>query len=150
MEKKVSERQFKKSVYERKSFRVRNFIITSCDYGAESNHLPFVRVSDLSGSWSVSFSQSSEMYLFMNFCLGREEMKDYLSSILTLWYTVTNSAWEDTEFMDDVCDAVISFQERLIERAPKATEEDDEKAINDMKTNDLLQSALNQKDKKEK
>lgn len=92
------------------------------------------RVSNAAGNWSEEFGEDNLMYTFLREAAADTRMDAYAHSVVALHYIVSNLMYPDPEFLGDVADAVSRLNARAMERVGAASEEDDARALEEVRT----------------
>lgn len=92
------------------------------------------RVSNVAGNWCEEYGEDSMMYTFLREAAADTRMDAYAHSVVALHWIVSNLMWPDPEFLGDVADAVSRLNARSMEREGTAGEEDDARALGEVRT----------------
>lgn len=108
-----------------KKVQIHNFVMVK--YKADKTS--FVKVSSVNGDWSVSYREDNIM--FMTIDMADESQHEGLYNVLVGMYGACNTV--DSEFTKDLFDALNRFYGRLKERQKPVSEEEDKRALNEVK-----------------
>lgn len=92
------------------------------------------RVSNAAGNWCEEFAEDNMMYTFLREAAADTRMDAYAHSVVALHYIVSNMLYPDPEFLGDVADAVSRLNARNMGREGTAGEEDDARALEEVRT----------------
>ena len=104
-----------------KRINIHNFVMMK----HRVDKLSFIRVSTVSGEWSMSYREGSIMFLVLDKAEGKEY--DALYNIFTAIYGISSII--DPELTSDVFDAINRYVERRKAEAVKVSGEEDRKIL---------------------
>lgn len=99
----------------------------------------FVKVSGLDGGWSVEWREDTIGFHMFD-TVESDEDWDALHVIMCNSFIV--STVFDAALQHDIVMAAESFSKRLVEEAPKATEEEDAEALNELRVQHEMEEEL--------
>lgn len=111
------------------------------------------RVTDIAASWRVEWDEDTEMYTFLRFATAVDKENntsndtlgydEYVSALLTVYYTATNLKFMDIEFLNSLADIVTKMSERNMKIA---SEEEDEKNLKELRTREEIMNTNEMKE----
>lgn len=116
--------------------RIGNFVITK-----ETNHY---KLQDVGGFWSIRISQFLMGYTVIDECIKSGSM-EYLEALVKVYYAVTTTP-PDTTMMSDMFTAYSALIDRMREKIPQVSEQEQQQILDDMeksmKNKDILVKAI--------
>lgn len=117
-----------------KIIQIHNFVVLKHKVDKTS----FIKVSTVAGNWSVSYREDNILYLTLD--MADESQYEGLYNVLVGMYGACNTV--DSEFTKDLFDALNRFYERLKEQQKPVTEEDEKRALNEVKAMEELRKEI--------
>lgn len=104
-----------------KKIQIHNFVMLKYKVDKTS----FIKVSSVAGDWSVSYREDNIMYLTID--MAKEEEYEALYNVFTGMYGACNIV--DPDFVKDMFDAMNRYFEKLKEKRPAVSDEEDAKIL---------------------
>ncbi len=90
-------------------------------------------VKAVNGFWTLRFRDDNLMYARLKMLIEEKTLHEYLSTYITTVYLISNTT-PDIDYFNDFFKSYSAMAERNKKLAKQATQEEDEKIINDMQT----------------
>ena len=103
--------------------------------------MDFITVRASSGFWNVRYREDSQMYGNILMMVRNKDFHKYLENWITALYVMAH-AMPDLKFYEDFMNAYHSMQGRIM--PPKATEEEDKAALEEVRAMHEMKEELNQ------
>ena len=108
-----------------KKIQIHNFVVLKYKIDKTS----FIKVSTVSGDWSVSYREDNIMYLTLD--MAEESQYEGIYNVMVGMYGACNTV--DQEFTKELFGALHRFYERLKSKQPAVSEEENAKVLKDEK-----------------
>ena len=108
-----------------KKIQIHNFVVLKYKIDKTS----FIKVSTVSGDWSVSYREDNIMYLTLD--MADESQYEGIYNVMVGMYGACNTV--DQEFTKELFGALHRFYERLKSKQPAVSEEENAKVLKDEK-----------------